>query len=207
MLSDDRLLARLDTLCRVGRRLDTRIIVLLIQVEDRRLDRKAACPSLFDFCRRKLGMSEGTANRRMIAVRLVRRFPVIIDRLNHGVVTLSALVLVKNVLTETNLEDILAKIAGKTRDQIEELVACMAPKPDVPACMTPSLRVRSAPMPRTHRCRRMQRRFPRIRKMSAPQRRARRPREGGWRHSRRRGGGYSSPPTNRSTTRSSERES
>ena len=133
MLSDDELLAQLETLSRLGRRLDAKVIVLLIQVEDRRLDRRAAYPSLFEFCRRKLGMSEGTANRRITAVRLARRMPGLVGHLQQGRVTLSALMLVKNVITEANVEDVVAKVTGKTQDQIEELVACMAPKADVPA--------------------------------------------------------------------------
>ena len=135
MLSDDKLLARLETLSRLGRRLDTKVIVLLLQVEERRLDRRAAYPSLFEFCRQKLGMSEGTANRRITAVRLVRRMPALIGHLERGKITLSALMLVKNVITEENVEEVVAKVTGKTQAQIEELVACMAPKPDVPACL------------------------------------------------------------------------
>ena len=133
MLSDDQLLSKLETLGRFGRRVDVRVILLLIQVEERRLDRRAACPSLYEFCRQKLGMSEGTANRRVVAVRLVRRIPALVQHLQNGTLTLSALSLVKNVLNEANHEDVIAKIAGKSRDQIDELVACMAPKPDVEA--------------------------------------------------------------------------
>ena len=133
MLTDDELLARLESSCRLGRRLDTRVILLLIEVEDRRLDLRSAYPSLYELCRRKLGMSEGTANRRVTAVKLVRRMPVLIEHLQRGLLTLSALMLVRNVITEANVEELVAKVAGKTRAHVEEVVASMAPKPDVPA--------------------------------------------------------------------------
>ena len=55
-LSDEALLSRLHTYCGVARRVDVRLIVLLIEVEERRLHLTTACSSLFDFCRRRLGM-------------------------------------------------------------------------------------------------------------------------------------------------------
>jgi hypothetical protein len=48
--------SRLSALCLEGHALTARMIVHLLEVEERRLDLKAACTSMFDFCQRRLGM-------------------------------------------------------------------------------------------------------------------------------------------------------
>lgn len=58
-LTDHELVSRLSALCLEGHALTARMIVHLMEVEERRLDLRAACTSMFDFCQRKLGMSEG----------------------------------------------------------------------------------------------------------------------------------------------------
>lgn len=60
-LSDDELISSLQGLCFDSRRREARIVLALAEVEQRRLHLKAACGSLFDFCVRRLLMSEGTA--------------------------------------------------------------------------------------------------------------------------------------------------
>ena len=153
MLSDKQLLGRLSTLCRVGRRLDVGVVLLLIEVEDRRLDLRSAYPSLHEFCRQELGMSEGTTSRRVEAARLVRRIPKLVDHLKRGTITLSALALLKNHITETNYEDLIAKVSGMTRKKIEVVIAEMAPRPDVAAKLrklparSPSTSSTAAPAP------------------------------------------------------------
>ena len=83
-LTDDTLVARVSTLCAQGHALNARLIVLLIEVEERRLDLRSACTSMFDYCQRRLGMSEGTAFRRITAARLVKRFPTLLGRIERG---------------------------------------------------------------------------------------------------------------------------
>lgn len=74
-LSDDALVTQMAAACRAERRLIADIVGFLVEVEDRRLDLRSGCSSLFDYCVRSLEMSEGTAFRRINAARLVRRFP------------------------------------------------------------------------------------------------------------------------------------
>jgi 5-methylcytosine-specific restriction endonuclease McrA len=134
-LTDDALVSRLSTLCAEGHLLTARLIVHLIEVEDRRLDLRAACTSMFDFCQRRLGMSEGAAFRRITAARLVKRFPTLLGRIERGALHLSTLVLLRPHLTEVNVEELAAAVAGKTQRQVEELLARLAPKPDVPSAI------------------------------------------------------------------------
>jgi 5-methylcytosine-specific restriction endonuclease McrA len=115
--------------------LTARLIVHLIEVEERRLDLRAACTSMFDFCQRRLGMSEGAAFRRITAARLVKRFPALLGRIERGELHLSTLVLLRPQLTEQNVEELAAAVVGKTQRQVEELLARLAPKPDVPSAI------------------------------------------------------------------------
>jgi hypothetical protein len=132
-LSDDELVTRLAEICLQAHRLTARMIVHLIEVEERRLDLKAACTSMFDFCVRRLGMSEGAAYRRITAARLVRRFPTLLARIERGELHLSALVLLRPHLSEANVDALVTAVKGKSQREIEEILARFAPKPDVPS--------------------------------------------------------------------------
>src|SRR5688500_1470593 len=97
-LSDDELLVSLSACNGEENRTTARIAAYLVEVEDRRLHLAQACPSLTDFCRRKLGMSEGATYRKVNAVHLVRRFPKLLCAIASGRVYLSNLVLMRDVL-------------------------------------------------------------------------------------------------------------
>jgi hypothetical protein len=66
-LSDDELLSGLRAVLGSERRGIARLLKHLVEVEERRIHLRAACSSLFDFCVRRLGLSEGEAFRRMTA--------------------------------------------------------------------------------------------------------------------------------------------
>jgi hypothetical protein len=140
-LSDDALVASLHDVRTAGRKLDGRLIMHLVEVEDRRLHLKAACSSLFDFCLRRLHMSEGAAFRRINAARLVRRFPGLLCHIESGAVHLSTLVLLRDHFAESNIDELVAATSGNTKREVEELVARRAPRPDVPS------RIRKLPGP------------------------------------------------------------
>jgi len=134
-LTDDALVARVSTLCAEGHALTARLIVLLIEVEERRLDLRSACTSMFDFCQRRLGMSEGAAFRRITAARLVKRFPALLGRIERGELHLSTMVLLRPHLDDQNVEQLAAAVVGKTKRQVEELLARLAPKADLPSAI------------------------------------------------------------------------
>jgi hypothetical protein len=90
---------------------------------------------MFDFCQRRLGMSEGAAFRRIAAARVVKRFPALLERIERGELHLSTLVLLRPHLTEANVEELAAAVLGETQRQVEELLARLAPKPDLPSAI------------------------------------------------------------------------
>ena len=136
LLSDAELMTSLHAVCADSRRLLARLLVHLNEVEERRLDAKAACPSMFEFCIRRLGMSDGEACRRIAAARLVKRFPSLLTRVESGALHLTNLELLSGLLTEVNVEQLAEAASGKTKREVQEIVARLAPRPDVPAAMT-----------------------------------------------------------------------
>src|SRR5262245_22665147 len=132
-LSDDALLSGLEAICHESNRLLARMVQYLVEVEQRSLHLKAACSSLFEFCVRRLAMSEGAAFRRITAARLVRRFPSLLERIERGDIHLSALLLLRDHLTEANVDELAWAASRKSKREVEELLATRAPRRDVPA--------------------------------------------------------------------------
>jgi 5-methylcytosine-specific restriction endonuclease McrA len=135
-VSDDELVSQLTSLCFEGRRLLARLIVHLMEVEARGLDKKAACSSMWDFCIKRLGMSEGEASRRLNAMKLVRRFPSLLGRIERGEIHLSALKLLSKHLNESNADELLDAASGKTTFEVLRMVARRYPRQDVPTITT-----------------------------------------------------------------------
>ncbi|MBS2014030.1 MAG: HNH endonuclease [Deltaproteobacteria bacterium] len=131
-LSDEALLAQLASLCLEGRRLVARVIEHLIAVEDRGLHLRAACDSMWSFCTQRLGMSHGETSRRLHAAKLVRRFPSLLGRIERGEIHLSSLKILGRFLDASNLDALLEAARGKSKLEVQELVARLFPRPDAP---------------------------------------------------------------------------
>ena len=132
-LSNEALLTGLEAACGDSRLLLGRMVRYLIEVEERRLHLEIACPSMFVFCVRRLGMSEGAAFRRTNAARLVRRIPSLLARIERGDVHMSTLALLRKHLTPANVDELVEATKGKRKSEVEELLARLRPRPDVPS--------------------------------------------------------------------------
>ena len=132
-LSNDALVASLRAICCEGNRVLARMVMHLGEVEARGLHVKAACGSMFEYCVKRLGMSEGAAFRRIAAARLARRFPTLLPRIESGEIHLTALVLIRDLVTASNVDALASEVAGKSKREVQQIVARRAPKPDVPA--------------------------------------------------------------------------
>ena len=136
-MSDEELLARLRGHVGKGNVWHAELIAYLVEVEERRLDRVHACSSMWDFCTRKLGMSEGEAHRRIAAARAVRRFPQVLGFIERGEIRLCALYALRKHLTSDNVDELLREASGKSTREVEKMVAARFPRPDVPTCVEP----------------------------------------------------------------------
>ena len=76
-------------------------------------------------------MSEGAAGRRVTAARVCRRFPEAFELVARGQLHLCALCVLAPNLNPENATELFEASKGKTRRQIEELLAARFPRPDV----------------------------------------------------------------------------
>src|ERR1700704_5423059 len=130
-LSDTELLTETTRLVGSHGAITAQLVLHLAEIEARRLHLRAAHSSLFDFWVKGLKMSEGEAYRRIAAARLARRFPHICALIESGALHLSALVILRDHLTDENHGELLEAASGKSKREVEELVAARFPKPDV----------------------------------------------------------------------------
>jgi hypothetical protein len=134
-LSDEELLRELTGMLRQSRRTEASLVAHLGEVDARRLYAREACPSMYVYCTRELGLSEPEAYLRITAARASRQFPELLAMLADGRMHLSGIALLAPHLTAENRESVLKRAAGKSKRQIEELVAELSPRPDVRAAI------------------------------------------------------------------------
>jgi hypothetical protein len=134
-MENDALLSEVERLVKADRSLGATLLVHLGEVDARKLYLARGYSSMFVYCRSALGMSEAEAYLRMRAADVGRRFPLVLERFGSGDVHLSAIKLLAPHLTQDNHAQLLDRVRGMTKREIEVLVAELAPKPDVPARM------------------------------------------------------------------------
>jgi hypothetical protein len=133
-LSDHDLVARLHVLAGNERGASVELVAHLAALDTRPAVYAAqGYGSLFSYCTQALRLSEDAACNRIEAARACRRFPVILDLLASGAMTLTSVRLLGRHLTPENHRVVLAKASGRSRRQIEALVAELAPLRDVPS--------------------------------------------------------------------------
>ena len=132
-LSDSDVLAEVKVAAGREREATARLIALLVQVDVRRLYLGESCSSLFTYCTQVLHLSEHAAYGRIEAARAARRFPVVLDLLGDGSVTLTAVTLLAPHLTSANHRDVLDDARHKRKREVEHIVARLHPQPAVPS--------------------------------------------------------------------------
>jgi 5-methylcytosine-specific restriction endonuclease McrA len=126
---------------RSERHLVVQFVVELAGFAKLELYRELGYTSLFYYCVRQLGLSKSSAFRRSEVARLIARFPVIADRLAEGRLSIRALVELREVLTEDNHAEVLARAEGKSQEEAQLLAVEYRPRP------IPRDVVRALPMP------------------------------------------------------------
>jgi hypothetical protein len=134
-LPDQQLTARVIALADGERRATVALIASLAEFDARRLYLAAGCSSLFTYCTQVLRLSEHAAYGRIEAARTVRRFPVLLDQLADGSLTLTSVCLLAPHLTTENHLEVLASARHKTKRGMELLVAALRPRPPVPTTL------------------------------------------------------------------------
>src|SRR5216683_2685742 len=130
-LSSSELLARTRELVETSSCVEAELLVHLGEIDERKLYAEFAFPSMFAFCVGELRFSEGAAYNWIMVARAGRLFPAVVEAMRSGQVHLGGLRLLAPHLTAENHREVLAQAAGKTKREIEELVARLAPQPAV----------------------------------------------------------------------------
>jgi hypothetical protein len=115
---------------RADRAATAEIVELLAEVDARRLYLPEGCSSLFSYCTEILHFTEHEAYHRIEAARTVRDFPVVLDRLRDGSLTLTAVKLLRRHLTNENVDALIAAASHKSTRDVEMQMARLAPSPD-----------------------------------------------------------------------------
>ncbi|MBE7482274.1 MAG: HNH endonuclease [Polyangiaceae bacterium] len=136
-VSDHELRERLSAAVSSERSACANVIFHLAELDRRNLYLDDACSSLFAYCTERLGYSEDSATKRVRVARLAQQFPQVLDDLASGELHLTGLFLLSGHLTDDNAEQLLAEARGKSKRQLEELLARWFPRPAVPPTITP----------------------------------------------------------------------
>ena len=143
-LGDEELLTRLSVLVARSNATEADLLEVLAEVDDRQLYLPRRT-SMWDYCLRDLGFSENSAGNRIAVARESRRFPRMLEMLRDGRIHLSGLRLLCGHLADGG-DALLDAAVGKTKREIEELLAHRFPKPAVPDQIR-KLPQRAAPAP------------------------------------------------------------
>lgn len=122
-LSDREVLARVQDAARDERVASARLIALLMEVDRRRLYLGEGCSSLFTYCTHVLHLSEHAAYNRIETARAARRFPVILEVVESGAVTLTTVRLLAPHFTDANHRAVLERARHKSKREVEALIA------------------------------------------------------------------------------------
>jgi hypothetical protein len=129
-LSDCELLAATERAATNERHLTAELLALLGEVDARRLYLGQSCASLFTYCTQALHFSEHAAYHRIEAARAARQFPVILNMVAEGALTLTTVTLLRPHLTMQNHAALLDAARHKSKREVEHQIACLAPQPD-----------------------------------------------------------------------------
>jgi 5-methylcytosine-specific restriction endonuclease McrA len=140
-LSGTELLQRTQDIVAIERRATMDLIEHLREIERRMLFLELGYSSLFDFAVKHLGLSEGSAQRRLAAMRLMRDVPEAKAKLESGELSLSNASRVQTVFRAAKLEpsaggaltieqkkDVLESILGLTQKECESKLLKMLPQ-------------------------------------------------------------------------------
>lgn len=132
-LSDASLLQRLDVLAVGTREATAELVAHLSELQVRRSHRGEGPGTLFEYCTQVLKLSEAATFNRLAAASASRKFPVILDLLADGSINLTTVRVLAPHLTIENHRRALEQAIGRSKAEVEEIRARLAPQPDARA--------------------------------------------------------------------------
>lgn len=136
-LKDTELISELKFMVDKEKRNLAALLIHLAEYDMRKLFRDAGYPSLFAYCVKSLGYDENTAYRLITAGRVIKHYPAACPLVASGDLTLTAILVLSPVLTDENNERLLSQVKGKSRRELETIVAGISPQPGRPDFIQP----------------------------------------------------------------------
>src|SRR3990172_9973014 len=140
-LSTEDLDRSVEKLVRAEKRNVALVIAHIAEMSRRKGHLECGYKNLFEYCTRRLNLSEGSVALRIQVANVSRRFPQLLVALTENRVSLSVAGLLAPVLTESNIAKLLSDCAGMTKREADECLVALRPR----LVFAPS--IRKAPSP------------------------------------------------------------
>ncbi len=134
-LSDVALLEQFEHIVASYHRSTAALLAHLAEVDARRLYAERSHSSMFGYCTSELCMTRDEAYNRITAARTLRDYPELRDYVASGKLHLTAIKRLIPHLTRDNARSLFEAASGKTKEQVELMLAERFPKPDVPTSL------------------------------------------------------------------------
>ena len=124
-----------------------KLIAHIAEMSARKAALELGYKNLFDYCVRRLNLSEGAVPARIHVANVSRRFPQLLVAFAENRISLTVASLLAAHVCEDNVDKLISDCAGMTRKATEEYLVALRPKP----VFEPSIRKRprpAAPSPR-----------------------------------------------------------
>jgi len=122
-LSDKELVGRLRQLVREEQNLTLLILPHIAEVGRREIYLQKAFSTLTEYCISELGYGESSAWRRVRAARVIKDIPEVYDLMKSKKLSFSAVLQIANVIDASNKNTLLTRVVGKSKSQIDRILA------------------------------------------------------------------------------------
>jgi hypothetical protein len=117
------------------------LIAHIAEMSRRKAELECGYKNIFEYCVRKLHLSEGSVTLRLQVANVSRRFPQILVALAENRISLTVAGHLAPHLREDNVDKLLSDCAGMTKRTVEEYLVTLRPKP----VFNPSIRKKPSP--------------------------------------------------------------
>lgn len=148
-LTDEQLLSRLECFVEEERLRLHSFLAWLAEADMRKVPEATGYSSTFDYCVRRLKLSEDEAYRRIHAARATVKRPELLSALADGKLSLSAISKLAPFVDRRDAAELISRAEGKTAREIHEMLAPLAPasaKKDVVRVVAVHIAGASAPV-------------------------------------------------------------
>jgi hypothetical protein len=132
-VSPQQILKNTELIVAQDRKLTLRLLEHLYEIDRQKLYLEQGFASTFEYCTKHLKLSEPSAARRIRTARCVARYPQLHPLLESGELNLTVVAMVSKYIKPDNVDEIIARIKGRSKRHVEKIIAEYAPRAAVPA--------------------------------------------------------------------------